>query len=179
VSQNAVCRPIAALAARLVPRPDPQGPPSARTDAATCHWRNLNAARNRHRSLSVIVVPHSPSHGLDRDEPAVEVAAKAFQDTVRRNKSGPMGERVTDSRSLPGIGDEAAIVYSVGSTDAGAARLVIRARNVAINITYQGSDSALRGTPAQGYYPVVKPLSRDAAEQGALAVGRRLVTEFK
>jgi hypothetical protein len=183
VSGNAVCRPIAALAARLVPRPDPQGAPSARTDVATCHWHNLNAARNatrnRHRSLSVTVLPHSPSHGLDRDQSAVEVAESVFQRTVRENKSGPMGERVTDSRSVSGIGDEAAIVYSVGTTDSGTAWLVSRRRNVEIDITYQGSDSSLRGNPAEGYYPVTKPLSRSAAEQGALAIGRQLITEFK
>jgi hypothetical protein len=60
-----------------------------------------------------------------------------------------MGERVKDSRAVPGMGDEAAIVYHV---------------------------AAIRPRAA---YPVVKPLSPRVAEQGALVIGRRLVSEFK
>jgi hypothetical protein len=178
VSENTVCRPMAGLAARLVPKPDPQGPPSTRTDVADCHWRNLSSTHSRHRSLSVTVLPHSPSHGLDADQSAAEVAANAFRQTVQSDKGGPMGERVKDSRSVPGLGDEAVLVYSVGITDAGIARLVVRKGNVEMDVTYQGSDSTLRGNPAEGYYPVTKPLSRPVAEQGALTVGRQLVGEF-
>ncbi|HEU5156899.1 MAG TPA: hypothetical protein VFU43_07870 [Streptosporangiaceae bacterium] len=178
VSHNAVCQPIAGIAAQLVPRPDPQGPPSTRTDAATCHWRNLNDGRKHSRSISVTVVPHSPSLGPGRDQTAVEVASSAFQDSVRQYKAGPLGERVKGARSVPALGDEAAIVYGVGTTDSGAAHLVIRRRNVAITITYQGSDNSLRGNPTEGYYPVIRPLSQRAAEQGALAIGRRLVATF-
>ncbi len=180
VSHDAVCRPIAGLAARLVPKADPQPPPPpTRTDVATCRWANLGKAHNRFRNLSVMVLPHSPSHGLDKDQPAAEVAKSAVRRTVQKNKDGPLGEKVQDSRSVPALGDEAAIVYSVGTTDAGIAHVVVRRGNVEMVITYQGRDSALRGSPAQGYYPVAKPLSRRAAEQGALAIARRLVTEFR
>jgi hypothetical protein len=179
VSENGVCKPIADLAARLVPRADPQGPPSTRTDVATCHWANLSNSHNRHRYVSVTVLPHSPAFGLDGDQPAVEVAQNAFRQTVQENKGGSLGERVKDSRSVPGLGDEAGIVYGVGRTDAGAAHLTIRVRNVEIDITYQGSDSSLRGNPAEGYYPVAKPLSQRSAEQGAQALGRQLVAEFR
>jgi hypothetical protein len=176
-----VCQPLAKLGVQLVPGATlPR--PARKSTVASCDFTNTRDTR-RHRALFVRIDVLESSYDFEKDAYTSpdEEAKAAFKPAAADARKGGLGsEHVKDSRSVPGLGDEAAVVYATSDLDAGVARVIVRKRNLLVSVTFQGSNNeTLEADDGSGYISVATPLAKDVAEDGALRATRTFLGQFQ
>jgi hypothetical protein len=152
------------IADKLAPGAQRSATSATATDQhSECAWSVYNSPHVRQLTVELRAI--SASGGTS----ATDVAARTFDDEWHSDRADTA--KVKDSRGVTGVGEQAYVVYTVDHADeVGEAIANARLANVLITVHYSGGDQH----DDQG-----KPLSTDAATDGALSAARDIVSKLE
>lgn len=159
----------ASVADKLAPGADRNATVANQSDQhSECAWGLYGSARSRQLGVELRAV--SGGGGAS----ATAAAARTFADEWDSDRAGKDladDTKVSDSRSVSGVGEQAYAVYTVDDADGiGSAVANVRLANVLITVRYSGGDDREAGGV---------PLSSRSATDGALLAARDIVSKLE